>query len=84
MEMESSVTGAWSLEEGAHLGGGTWSREQKAAPLWGLGRGQVSGLVGGWRGANFYWLRQHFRKAAWDSLGEHPECHRLGERLGWG
>lgn len=22
VEMESSVTGAWSLEEGAHLGGG--------------------------------------------------------------
>lgn len=34
--------------------------------------------------ALFYWLRQHFRKAVWDSLGEHPGCHQVGGEVGVG
>lgn len=30
--------------------------------------------------AVFYWLRQHFRKAVWDSLGEHCGCHQADPR----
>ena len=69
MEMESSVTGAWSLEEGAHLGGGTFRRGDVVQGTEGcssVGTWKRSSVKAGWRleGCKFLLAEAAFQKSS--------------------